>query len=379
VSLKTQDHAVAKRRAAVLEAQWRTQIAKAASEDPLQADIEFWREAIRDTEEDLQEVVRGLLQDEAERRHPHDEGAAVRFYKQATGELVPFAEHVEAWAASLEGEAKTTAMKRSTVREFSKLCQCVQDATGRLVQDWANDLTAAGVKAKTIGRKLSELRGYWAYLQHHGVAPEDALPFAKVTLQGPARKSRNGGKIRQAFRPADVVGLLQAAIDAADESLADLIRLGMWTGARIEELCSLKVTAVDLAQHFFQVEDAKTEAGVRQVPIHSKLMPTMVRLVEGSTDGYVLSGLTFNKFGDRSNAVGKRFGRLKARMAYGEALVFHSIRRTVATLMENAGVPEGVAADIVGHEKPTMTYGLYSGGNELAVKREAIEKLVYPA
>jgi hypothetical protein len=46
--------------------------------------------------------------------------------------------------------------------------------------------------------------------------------------------------------------------------------------------------------------------------------------------------------------------------------------------LENAGVPEGVAADIIGHDKPTTTYGMYSGGASLSVKREALEKLAYP-
>ena len=54
------------------------------------------------------------------------------------------------------------------------------------------------------------------------------------------------------------------------------------------------------------------------------------------------------------------------------------IRKTVVTLLENQGVPEGVVADLVGHEKPTMTYGLYSGGATLETKAAAIEKLVYP-
>ena len=36
-----------------------------------------------------------------------------------------------------------------------------------------------------------------------------------------------------------------------------------------------------------------------------------------------------------------------------------------------------VVADIVGHEKMTMTYGLYSGGLSLAVKKEALELLAY--
>ena len=51
--------------------------------------------------------------------------------------------------------------------------------------------------------------------------------------------------------------------------------------------------------------------------------------------------------------------------------------RTVAAQFENAGVPENVSADILGQEKPRITYGLYSGGSSLAVKRDAIEKLSY--
>ena len=44
--------------------------------------------------------------------------------------------------------------------------------------------------------------------------------------------------------------------------------------------------------------------------------------------------------------------------------------------LSNAGVPENVVADIVGHEK-TMTCGLYSGGLSLAVKRDALAKLAH--
>ena len=88
--------------------------------------------------------------------------------------------------------------------------------------------------------------------------------------------------------------------------------------------------------------------------------------------------MSANKYGDRSNAIGKRFGRLKSRLGFGGDLVFHSIRKTVATELENAGVAEAIAADILGHDKNTMTYGLYSGGNRLGVKLEAIEKVDHP-
>ena len=103
----------------------------------------------------------------------------------------------------------------------------------------------------------------------------------------------------------------------------------------------------------------------------------MAQLIEESKDGHVLSRLTVNKYGDRSNAIGKRFGRLKRELQFGPQLVFHSIRKTVVTVLENAGVAENIGADIVGHEKTTMTDGLYSGGVSLAVKREALAKLFY--
>ena len=58
--------------------------------------------------------------------------------------------------------------------------------------------------------------------------------------------------------------------------------------------------------------------------------------------------------------------------------VFHSIRKTVATLLEQADVHENVTCDIVGHEKTaTLNYDLYSGGTSMAQKMEAMAKISY--
>jgi integrase len=65
-------------------------------------------------------------------------------------------------------------------------------------------------------------------------------------------------------------------------------------------------------------------------------------------------------------------------MGYTNSHNFHSIRHTLTTLLENAGIPENISSDIVGHEKKTMTYGLYSGGTSMKLKKQAIEKIRYP-
>lgn len=127
-----------------------------------------------------------------------------------------------------------------------------------------------------------------------------------------------------------------------------------------------------------QGEDSKTAAGIREVPIHPTIKSLVSRLERESKDGYLFSGLTFNKYKDRSNAIGKRFGRLKDDLGYGENHVFHSLRKTVVTILEDAGVSENLAAGIVGHEKPHITYGLYSGGASLKTKAEALTRVKYP-
>jgi hypothetical protein len=42
------------------------------------------------------------------------------------------------------------------------------------------------------------------------------------------------------------------------------------------------------------------------------------------------------------------------------------------TMFEQAGVNENIAMDIVGHEKPNLTFGHYSGGTSMEQKYDAI-------
>ena len=382
-SLETDSRIVAERRVLPVVVAWKKEIATARNE-PVDDDAAYWRRALRNakSEKERQLVLEqidyaawdiGAINVENIGDKPSSDPKAQRFYASATGQIVSFNEHLDEWISTSRATAKTQDMQRSDVKRFALEFKTVQDVTRPEVRRWITSLMNDDKLApKTVQRILSALRGYWRYLQSINVADEDHEPFSKLDVAR-QNKRTEPRSIRQPFEPADVMKLLDDAKD--DKELADLIRLGMWTGCRIEELCALKVAQVK--DDYFSVGDAKTKAGWRDVPIHPKLAPTMKRLIDDRKDGYVLSGLTENKYGDRSNGIGKRFGRLKREAAYGSQLVFHSIRKTVVTILENAGVAENVVADIVGHEKKTMTFGLYSGGISLAVKRDALAKLSY--
>ena len=385
-SLETESRTVAERRVLPVVTAWKKEIATAKGE-PVDDDAAYWRRRLHNAKDEkhrksiLEQIEYeaweiGAINVENIGDQPSSNPEAREFYARAVGLVVPFTEHLNDWLGTSQNKAKTQDMDRSSINRFVSEFKLVQDVTRPEVSHWVRKLmNDEGLAPKTVQRMLSGLRGYWRYLQSIGVAGEDHEPFSKLNVARQANKSSQRS-VRQPFEPSDVVNLLEAATKMGDEKLADLIRLGMWTGCRIEELCSLKVEQVK--DDHFSIEDAKTKAGWRDVPIHRELAQTMARLIEDSEDGYVLSGLTVNKYGDRSNAIGKRFGRLKTELGFGRELVFHSLRKTVVTILENAGMQENVVADIVGHEKTTMTYGLYSGGVSLAVKRDALDKLSYP-
>ena len=247
---------------------------------------------------------------------------------------------------------------------------------------WIKHIAKKGeLSASAVTRIIGSGKNFFKYLQFiKEVTKKEPNPFVipdeyKISNK-PNSKSANKTQSWLPFSSKEIVDLYQIALDE-NKMLADLILIGMHTGARIEEICSLLCKDINLEEESITIEDGKTDAGNRVIPIHPYIKDLVKALIESSTDDYLLSKLTKNKYGDRSNAIGKRFGRLKTKQNFSSRYVFHSIRKTFTTILENAGIGENLAADIVGHEKPRITFGLYSGGASLDVMKEAIKKVSY--
>ncbi|WP_434657503.1 tyrosine-type recombinase/integrase [Chromobacterium violaceum] len=391
-TLKTTDKRIAETRAAPIIASWKAQIQAARGvSDPFLEEALRLRRVIEtapvgadpgqyskhDLElEAAQQIASQITKEEAERK---------LFLDIAIGNQTLLSNFYDEWATHLTQAPKTIDQMKKDVKLMVDHFKTIERIDKAAVLEWVRELMAGSPERKpytysSLERIFTFSRSFWGYLQDIGKADLERQPFTlpNFAKRGTA-KSNGTSKGRDGwipFEPAEVVALLNAAIEKRDHQLADLIRLGMYTGGRIEELCSLK--ADDCSEAVLKVTDSKTEAGLREVPVHSMLVDVVKRLKEASTDGYLISGLSFNKYNDRSNAIGKRFGRLKKSLGFPDKKVFHSIRKTLVTLLENEGISENLAADIVGHEKPRITYGLYSGGATLAVKKEALERVRYP-
>ena len=278
-------------------------------------------------------------------------------------------EHIEEFLSSRDVAPKTTDMQRRDLGLFAKKFQYAHDATRLKVIDWVNVTLGAerNLSLGTRSRMISAARVYWDYLEKNKGLTIPS-PLHKVLPPKPKKKTKAMIEAqRKAFRVSDYHKLLASC---ADDTLKDLITLAAYTGCRIEELCILKLENV--SDDKIEIVDAKSEAGWRTIPIHHHIAQTVARLVATSTDGYLLSGLTFNKYGNRSNAIGKSFGRLKKQLGFSESYVFHSFRKGFATQLENANIPVNVSARLMGHEVQGQTFGNYSDGLALKGLKEAI-------
>jgi integrase len=383
-SLDTDSLSVAKRRAAVLIADWKAQIEAARSDKPAD-DAAFFRQALQraKTPEARGRLMRNIeivasnmlgatsFPDDAtiaevKEQMAVEQEAADKWAKLATGEAVMIAEQIEPWIATTSLTPKTIDSAQRELAEFAKLYPTADDITKEAMQDFVYGLSKR-MGDNTIRKRLANLRSLWRYMQREKLVSADVEPFEKLDIP----KGPKNGK-RRPFSREQINRLLEAATGPMNS----LIMLAAYTGCRLEELASLKTA--DVSEDSIRIVSGKTDAAEREIPVHSAIKPLVARLIAESKEGYLLEGPTLrvNKLGVRGHNIGMQFGIMKSKLGYGSDLVFHSIRKTVATQFEEAQIPETVAARILGHELKTMSYGLYSGGVSLDVKRDAMEKAI---
>lgn len=305
-----------------------------------------------------------------------------------TGHATPFLSHLDKWKPHAGLKPRPLDQAVSSIKQFKEaVAKPIEQIEDDDVQRWIETLINAegetGLSSKTVNRKLGEIRNYWTWMQQHRLVPKSHNPFVGHRVRDPASRRKGKEEGRQRFRPEDVMRCWKAAEKNGDMDLAAAIQIAAYSGARIEGVAQLQVGDIridpDTRIRFMRMDD-KTAAGDRFVPVHPKISALVKRLIKGAdSKDYLIHSAAKNKYGERSQPVGKRFGRLKTSLGFDGRHVFHSIRKTVTHLLETAECPPGIAKDIIGHAKTDMTFGIYSGETRMNHRAKWLAKAVrYP-
>ncbi|WP_243694439.1 site-specific integrase [Shimia isoporae] len=242
------------------------------------------------------------------------------------------------------------------------------------------------IAPKTINSHIQMFKSFFDWAERHGHAPHSLFDGMKVA------KAKNSETERKPFTPRQA----ELIFKELTENPSGLVRkdshkwgmlLGMFTGARLNEICQLDVADVqqDGSTWFLNITDEgddnkrlKSKAGRRKVPLHSELIRLgFLDFVESRKSGPRL----FPDYSYSSNGgYGRNLGRwcnesfLPKLQIKEPGLVFHSLRHTLVTRLGQANVPEPIIQCIVGHARSGVTQEVYlREGYTLLQLKEAVD------
>lgn len=151
----------------------------------------------------------------------------------------------------------------------------------RLVTDFIEEQQKRDVAGQTLQNWLTSLGSLYEFAKRRYDAIAPLNPFHGMNLE--ARRTI------ESYQPFEW-HQLSTLLNEADEELRAVILIGLFSGARLDEIASLKksdVVIVEGIQTFF-ISKSKTKAGVRHIPIHAFLIGMVDYYLSLNTGDYLL-------------------------------------------------------------------------------------------
>lgn len=159
--------------------------------------------------------------------------------------------------------------------------------------------------------------------------------------------------------------------------------IALYSGARLEEICKLRLS--DLKEsggvHYFQIDDAKTEAGNRNVPFHDKLIELglldHIKQLRVEGKSRLFPELKEDQYGKYGDAAGDWFARYNKRHGIIDSKkTFHSFRHTVADFYKQTFDNPELRDALLGHEDK-VAHGTYGTRYKPEALKPFVDKLEY--
>lgn len=201
-------------------------------------------------------------------------------------------------------------------------------------------------------RKLKVLLGLmYKYAIIHEIIPKDRNLVEYLNIN---KAGNPNAYNRKPFSKEEV----KRVWDAHESNIYyTVILMLLYTGCRISELLDLKKENINLKDHYFNIVKAKTEAGIRIVPIADKVLPFFEYWYNLNDCEYLLSTPDGDHFTYR-NYYDSYWSPLIQALNMNHTP--HCTRHTCVSMLTVAGVDDKVIKKIVGHKGQSVTEIVYT-------------------
>ena len=226
--------------------------------------------------------------------------------------------------------------------------------------------------------RLSALRAFWGWMGSHLFAPRNRNPWKGFRLQS----NDDVASKKRSYTMPELVTLFSG--NPTYPTLREVMALALYTGARIDEVCSLSQGDITFVRGaaFARIAKSKTKAGIRTIAVVHSIPLGIVKAryrKNASAKEQLFPELKGGGY-DRKLSwhVGQAFRYHRNGRGLTGATDFHSLRRTFITRLENLAVDQVRIARYVGHSLPTIAFTVYSGGATEATQRATARAIHYP-
>lgn len=167
--------------------------------------------------------------------------------------------------------------------------------------------------------------------------------------------------------------------------------IGLYTGARLNEICQLYVDDIRKENGIFYFnitrdrpdQFTKNTQSIRKVPIHSKLIELgfldFVKAVKKSKKNRIFYNLTFQKKNHYAGSTSTAYGRYLDKIGITDrSKVFHSFRHNIETILAHKKVPQSMINAMCGWKNKSIPELNYLDKYPLSVLQKEMESLQYP-
>jgi integrase len=286
---------------------------------------------------------------------------------------------------------KTLLEKQKVYTEFNTLL--ANDDFNAVTDDAAiaykNRLIGEGKSVSRINKIISMLKDLFDY----GITNKhyfDANPFTNIRIKS---SSKSKSVSYEQFTQEELIKIFNEDFYKQKMNKPDYYWvpfLALYTGARIEELASLKFSNIKQENGIWilNIEKGKTTSSIRKIPIHK-------RIIESKFFDYLESqhnkdGLIFTYLNESKNGYSKNCGRRFAQYLdfpeiniRDERKVFHSFRSTYINNMTNLGCHPAILMSLVGHYEQSKVdfssphFQNYQQTKPMEILKEWNDKLEY--
>lgn len=212
-----------------------------------------------------------------------------------------------------------------------------------------------GLASDTINKRLNLLKGLFSYAAENEIIDTNlmvgvSVPKTKYTK----RKPFTEGDLDLLFDPAKLPLLNKP-------SYRWLLLLGLYTGARLNELCQLRCNDLkqDKGVWYLEIDSedhdehgqqrVKNDNSVRHTVLHPSVIDSGFIDFVGQRQGMMFSGVYYSEEQGYSKDASKYLNEYIHSIVPDQRKVYHSFRHTLKTLARNSGVPEDFHDQHTGH------------------------------